>query len=86
MSLIEHGELVQRAIAYILEQQTKHPKKTLSFFLDEAGMRFNLTPLDSQQVRRLLEKTPENRTTLDSSVHPSTGSLHDFPSSPTNLS
>lgn len=86
MSLIEHGELVQRAIAYILEQQTKHPEKTLSFFLDEAGMRFNLTPLDSQQVRRLMEKTPEDRTVSDLSIHPSTGSLHDFPSFPTDRS
>lgn len=57
MSLIEHGELVRRALEYILEARDSRPKASLPSLLDEAGMRFNLTPLDAQNLCRVLAET-----------------------------
>lgn len=45
MTLIEHGELVRRALEYVQEERCRRPDAPLSSLLDEAGMRFNLTPL-----------------------------------------
>ena len=50
MTLIEHGELVRRALEYVQDAP-------LSSLLDEAGMRFNLTPLDAAQLARLFSET-----------------------------
>ena len=52
-SLIPQGELVRKAAAYITEQRACNPNKSLAMLLDEAGMRFNLTPLDAQALERL---------------------------------
>ena len=48
MTLIEHGELVRRALEYVQEERCRRPDAPLSSLLDEAGMRFNLTPLDAR--------------------------------------
>ena len=50
MTLIEHGELVRRALEYVQEERCRRPDAPLSSLLDEAGMRFNLTPLDAAPV------------------------------------
>ena len=50
MTLIEHGELVRRALEYVQEERCRRPDAPLSSLLDEAGMRFNLTPLDAAQL------------------------------------
>ena len=47
MTFIEHGELVRRALEYVQEERCRRPDAPLSSLLDEAGMRFNLTPLDA---------------------------------------
>lgn len=52
-TLIPQGELVRKAAAYITEQRASDPGKSLALLLDEAGMRFNLTPLDAQALERL---------------------------------
>ncbi len=57
MSLIEHGELVRRALEYVQEERRRRPDASLSRLLDEAGMRFNLTPLDAAQLSRLFSET-----------------------------
>ena len=56
MTLIEHGELVRRALEYVQEERCRRPDAPLSSLLDEAGMRFNLTPLDAAQLARLFRK------------------------------
>ena len=53
MTIIEHGELVRRALEYVQEERCRRPDAPLSSLLDEAGMRFNLTPLDAAQLARL---------------------------------
>lgn len=57
MTLIEHGELVRRALEYVQEERCRRPDAPLSSLLDEAGMRFNLTPLDAAQLARLFSET-----------------------------
>lgn len=57
MALIEHGELVRRALEYVQEERRRRPEARLSSLLDEAGMRFNLTPLDAAQLARLFSET-----------------------------
>lgn len=57
MPIVEHGELVRRALEYILEARASRPETSLPSLLDEAGMRFNLTPLDTQNLCRVLAET-----------------------------
>ncbi|MEG1610464.1 MAG: hypothetical protein RR317_04705 [Bilophila sp.] len=65
MPLIEHGELVRHALEYILEERNARPGTSLPCLLDEAGMRFNLTPLDAQSLCRLLAETITPDATCD---------------------
>ncbi len=53
MSLIEHSELVARALDYVQGERLEHPDTPLSSLLDDAGMRFNLSPLDAEQLARI---------------------------------
>ena len=52
-TIMPQGELVRKAAAYLAEHRALHPGKSLSTLLDEAGMRFNLTPLDAAALERL---------------------------------
>ena len=56
MTIIEHGELVRRALEYVLDEPCGHPDAPLFSLLDEAGMRFNLTPLDAAKLARLFSE------------------------------
>ena len=49
------NELVRRAFEWILSERSLHPSGTLRALLDEAGMRFNLTPKDDLALNRLLQ-------------------------------
>ncbi|GHU92259.1 hypothetical protein [Candidatus Desulfovibrio trichonymphae] len=42
-------------MAYIEEQGANATGKSLAALLDEAGMRFNLTPLDTAALERLFD-------------------------------
>lgn len=55
-TLISRNELVRRAAAYITGERAAHPEKDLSSLLDEAGMRFNLTPLDAAALERIFRE------------------------------
>lgn len=52
-TIIPHSELLRRAVAYVSDARTENPKKKLSEILDEACMRFNLSPLDGEALHRL---------------------------------
>ncbi len=54
--IISHSELVQRAFAAIIAQQKEFPEKKLVDIIDEAGMEFNLSPLDTEALLRLFKK------------------------------
>ena len=57
-TIMPQGELVRKAAAYLAEQRALHSGKSLSALLDEAGMRFNLTPLDAAALERLKKECP----------------------------
>ncbi|MGE9986096.1 hypothetical protein [Desulfovibrio sp. SGI.169] len=52
-TIMPKSELVRRAFAYLQEQRKLQPARSLSSLLDEAGMRFNLTPVDAEALERL---------------------------------
>ena len=55
MPLIQHKELLRQALQYVMEQK-KEGNTPLSVLLDEAGMRFNLSPLDQESLERLIRE------------------------------
>lgn len=55
-TIVPPSELVRKAAAFIAEERNLHPDKKLANLLDEAGMRFNLTPLDAAALERLFEE------------------------------
>lgn len=57
-TIMPQGELVRKAAAYLAEQRAQNAGKSLSALLDEAGMRFNLTPLEAAALERLFRKEP----------------------------
>ena len=52
-TIVSQSELVRKAAEYINEQKSANPQKSLHDLLDEAGMRFNLTPLDAASLERI---------------------------------
>lgn len=50
-----HSELLRRALEWIMAERGIHPHKPLRALLDEAGMRFNLTPNDDLALHNLLK-------------------------------
>lgn len=56
MALISHDSQVQSALQAILETRTEHPEASLSQLLDGAGMKYNLSPLDTEKLGRLLRE------------------------------
>lgn len=56
MSVIIHkSELVRRALAYVDQERNDRPDARLSQLLDEAGMRFNLSPKDAEALKHIFE-------------------------------
>ncbi|MDR2694814.1 MAG: hypothetical protein LBC79_00335 [Deltaproteobacteria bacterium] len=55
-SILPPGELIRKAAAFIAASRKETPLRSLDSILDEAGMRFNLTPLDSEALRRLFRE------------------------------
>ncbi len=43
------------AVNFILEKQKEKPGASLTGLIDEAGMRFNLTPLETEALTRILK-------------------------------
>ena len=53
------GEPVRKAAVFVAETRKTDPSRSLASILDEAGMRFNLTPLDSEALYRLFSDSPQ---------------------------
>ncbi|MBO4684454.1 MAG: hypothetical protein J5600_03885 [Desulfovibrio sp.] len=56
MAVISPSAKVQEAAKYIAEVLADNPNKSLGALLDEAGMRYNLTPLDAEALQRIFAK------------------------------
>ena len=52
-TILSSSELLRRAVAYLDEELRSHPEKRLASLIDEAGMRFNLSPLDTEALYRI---------------------------------
>lgn len=48
------GEHVRRAVRWISDQHTEHPDASMRELLDEAGLRFDLTPTEQEGLAALL--------------------------------
>lgn len=60
-TIISQSELVRRAAAFVAETRKEHPKRSLHAILDEAGMRFNLSPMESEGLHRLFSEDTEQK-------------------------
>ncbi len=61
MSVIEEGSALKRAIIWASEARTEHPEKKTLALVDEAGMRFNLSPKESDALLHLLKGEDADR-------------------------
>ena len=60
-TIMPASELVRRAAAWLAEQRALYPEKSLAALLDEAGMRFNLIPLDAAALGRLFDPATQEK-------------------------
>jgi len=44
------GEALQRAIRWISSERDAHPERLIAAIVQEAGPRFNLTPIDAEYL------------------------------------
>jgi hypothetical protein len=51
------GEDLRRAVKWISEEQTYNPQKKLSEMIDEASLKFDLSPMDAEFLFRMLKDT-----------------------------
>ena len=56
-TIIQHEERVRRALKYISERKLDEPSAELMPLLEEAGLRFDLSPLDQEALERLFRET-----------------------------
>ncbi len=56
MSVQPEGEDVRKAVKWISEERKTNPGKKLTPLMDEAGMKFNLSPADMEFIRRYVKK------------------------------
>lgn len=53
MPIIKHSQLVQKALNFLIEAQKSRPSISITELIDEASMRFNLTPLDTMHLTKI---------------------------------
>lgn len=55
-TIMPQSELLRRAAGYVSDTQSEDPSKKIADIVDEAAMRFNLSPLDSESLLRLFTR------------------------------
>ena len=50
------GEDIRRAVKWISEERTYHPQRKLSELIDEACLKFDLSPMDAEFLFRTLRE------------------------------
>ncbi len=48
---------IRQAAEFVLEKKRDNPNASLASLIDEAGMRFNLTPLDTEALQHVLKES-----------------------------
>jgi len=54
MTVVPLPDRLKKALAWAMEEKMDHPAKGRLALVDEAGMRFNLSPAESDTLARLL--------------------------------
>lgn len=68
-TIMPQSELVRRAAAYVAAELAQKGRTGLSDLLDDAAMRFNLTPLDQLSLERLFSEQNGESDALSQSPH-----------------
>ncbi|SCY88861.1 hypothetical protein [Desulfoluna spongiiphila] len=58
MTVVPLPERLKKALVWAAEERQDHPDKGRLALVDEAGMRFNLSPAESEALARLLAMAP----------------------------
>ena len=68
-TILPHSELLRRAVSYVNDTRNDSPERKLASIIDEAAMRFNLSPLDGEALQRLFssDAAPAARETAQES-------------------
>jgi hypothetical protein len=56
MSIMPEGEVLRKAIKWISEEQECRPEKTINKLINEACIRFDLSPNESEFIIRFYRK------------------------------
>ncbi|MDL2317349.1 hypothetical protein LJC59_09850 [Desulfovibrio sp. OttesenSCG-928-A18] len=59
-TIMPQSELLKRAVAFISESRKDAPGTPLGRLLDEAAMRFNLSPVDGAALERLFREEEQD--------------------------
>lgn len=52
-TIMPQSELLRRAVTFVSETRQERPEQSMASIIDEASMRFNLSPLDGEALLRL---------------------------------
>ena len=52
-TIMPQSELLRKAVKYVSDEQKDNPGKKLFAIIDDASMRFNLSPIDGEALRRI---------------------------------
>ncbi|MCQ2444768.1 MAG: hypothetical protein MJ061_04675 [Mailhella sp.] len=50
--IVSHGELVRKALQHVSDRRKENPSASVEQLLDEASIRYNLSPLDRESLER----------------------------------
>lgn len=53
-TIVSCNELVHRAVAYVIETHRSEPSRSYEDLIDEAAMRFNLSPRECESLRHTI--------------------------------
>ena len=56
MSIQPEGEDLRKAVKWVSEERTYGPEKNIRTLIEEAGLRFNLSPKDSEFLEKFIMK------------------------------
>ena len=56
MSISPEGESLRQAVKWISAERQDHPQTPLQTLIDQACLRFNLTPSEAAYLERLMKK------------------------------
>ena len=70
-TILPHSELLRRAVSYVNDTRNDSPERKLASIIDEAAMRFNLSPLDGEALQRLFspDAVPSAREAAQEAKH-----------------